>query len=140
MQVDLWQKNIIEDKPEEKVKKVGLFDCIKALNQGKDIRYSDPELKSFDAFMVNKALQQSSKTVGYANMMNKLRLPKIAVYLFYLNALPKTYSYSSWSKKTKDKQKDKLLEYYPLKHVDELMYVLSEKEIKSVIKKLKEIK
>jgi len=137
MSLDLWGEAIIEDLVEEKEKLPSLFDCLNSLRDHKDIRNVDPELRSFESYMINKALMQDVNTVQLANMVN-CTMPKDVHYLFLLNTIPKGRSYAKWAKVAVDKQYETLIEFgYGERQAKDMLYVFTDEQMKLFIKDLK---
>jgi hypothetical protein len=135
--LDLWGEPLVESEPDVKEKKASLFDCLGSLTSGRDIRLIDPELKSFDPYMIGKGLQQNIGTIGFAAEMNKLRVPKEAQFLYYHYGIPNLGRGGKWAKKTVDKNLSKLVTLgYLEKQAKEIIYVMTAAQVKDLIKKL----
>lgn len=120
------------------------FDHIKNLHtkQRSWDDFNDEEKKSFNIFIINKALSMNPNYLSIVNMVqkytNNLLNPK-EVFNLYFNLLPNKFRFYKWIKGTKDKNKEK---YYILaqhfecssREAKDYMEILDKKEINKILK------
>ena len=120
------------------------FDHIKNLHtkQRSWDDFNDEEKKSFNIFIINKALSMNPNYLSIVNMVqrytNNLLNPK-EVFNLYFNLLPNKFRFYKWIKGTKDKNKEK---YYILaqhfecssREAKDYIELLDKKEINKILK------
>ena len=88
------------------------FDHIKNLHTKQRIwdNFNDEEKKSFNIYIINKALSMNPNYLDIVNMVqrytNNMLNPK-EVFNLYYDLLPKKFRFHKWIKGTKDKNKEK---------------------------------
>lgn len=99
--------------------KVDLFEWLHSVNLSKTDLMTEINERSFDPFMITRAVAMSPDTVEYAfRATTKLsKMPREVVYRYYLHAIPKKKRYGKWPKKPKkederEKQIEVLKQFY----------------------------
>lgn len=90
------------------------FDFVNAINSTKkDIMVDDLDEKSYNAFMVNRALSNFPDTVLLANEMNRYHhIDNRLQFDFLLNTVRKAKRFSKWAKQIEIADLDAVKEYY----------------------------
>ena len=120
------------------------FDHIKNLHNKKRTwdDFNDEEKKSFNIFIINKALSMDPRYLMIVNMVqkytNNLLNPK-EVFNLYFDALPTNFKFHKWIKGTKDKNKEKyqvLAQHFECssREAKDYMELLDKKEINQILK------
>ena len=120
------------------------FDHIKNLHtkQRSWDDFNDEEKKSFNIFIINKALSMNPNYLSIVNIVqkytNNLLDPK-EVFNLYFNLLPNKFRFYKWIKGTKDKNKEKyqiLAQHFKCssREVKDYMELLDKKEINKILK------
>ena len=120
------------------------FDHIKNLHtkQRSWGNFNDEEKKSFNIFIINKALSMNPNYLNIVNMVqrytNNLLDPK-EVFNLYFNLLPNKFRFYKWIKGTKDKNKEKyqiLAQHFKCssREAKDYMELLDKKEINRILK------
>ena len=120
------------------------FDHIKNLHtkQRSWDDFNDEEKKSFNIFIINKALSMNPNYLSIVNMVqrytNNLLDPK-EVFNLYFNLLPNKFRFYKWIKGTKDKNKEKyqiLAQHFKCssREAKDYMELLNKKEINKILK------
>ena len=120
------------------------FDHIKNLHtkQRSWDDFNDEEKKSFNIFIINKALSMNPNYLNIVNMVqrytNNLLDPK-EVFNLYFNLLPNKFRFYKWIKGTKDKNKEKyqiLAQHFKCssREAKDYMELLDKKEINRILK------
>ena len=124
------------------------FDHIKNLHtkQRSWDDFNDEEKKSFNIFIINKALSMNPNYLSIVNMVqrytNNLLDPK-EVFNLYFNLLPNKFRFYKWIKGTKDKNKEKyqiLAQHFKCSSREAKDYIelLNKKEINKILKLYKD--
>ena len=120
------------------------FDHIKNLHtkQRSWDDFNDEEKKSFNIYIINKALSMNPNYLDIVNMVqrytNNLLDPK-EVFNLYFNLLPNKFRFYKWIKGIKDKNKEKykiLAQYFECssREAKDYMELLNKKEINKILK------
>ena len=120
------------------------FDHIKNLHtkQRSWDDFNDEEKKSFNIFIINKALSMNPNYLSIVNMVqkytNNLLDPK-EVFNLYFNLLPNKFRFYKWIKGIKDKNKEKyqiLAQHFKCssREAKDYMELLDKKEINKILK------
>ena len=120
------------------------FDHIKNLHtkQRTWSDFNDEEKKSFNIFIINKALSMNPNYLDIVNMVqrytNNMLNPK-EVFNLYFNLLPNKFRFYKWIKGTKDKNKEKyqiLAQHFKCssREAKDYMELLDKKEINRILK------
>ena len=120
------------------------FDHIKNLHtkQRSWDDFNDEEKKSFNIFIINKALSMNPNYLNIVNMVqrytNNMLNPK-EVFNLYFNLLPNKFRFYKWIKGAKDKNKEKyqiLAQHFKCssREVKDYMKLLDKKEINKILK------
>ena len=120
------------------------FDHIKNLHtkQRSWDDFNDEEKKSFNIFIINKALSMNPNYLDIVNMVqrytNNMLNPK-EVFNLYFNLLPNKFRFYKWIKGTKDKNKEKhqiLAQHFKCssREAKDYMELLDKKEINKILK------
>ena len=126
------------------------FDHIKNLHTKKRRweDFYDEEKKSFNVFIVNKALSMNPKYLGIVNMiqnytgLNQVISPK-EVFNIYFNLLPNKFRFYKWIKGQKTKKHKDKAEYLAThfkvstREAYDYLQILDRKTINSIIKNYK---
>ena len=120
------------------------FDHIKNLHTKKRIwdNFNDEEKKSFNIYIINKALSMNPSYLNIVNMVqkytNNMLEPK-EVFNLYYNLLPNKFRFYKWIKGTKDKNKEKyqiLAEHFKCssREIKDYIKLLDKKQINNILK------
>ena len=120
------------------------FDHIKNLHTKQRTwdNFNDEEKKSFNIFIINKALSMNPNYLDIVNMVqrytNNMLNPK-EVFNLYFNLLPNKFRFYKWIKGTKDKNKEKyqiLAQHFKCssREVKDYIELLNKKEINKILK------
>ena len=120
------------------------FDHIKNLHtkQRSWDDFNDEEKKSFNIFIINKALSMNPNYLDIVNMVqrytNNMLNPK-EVFNLYFNLLPNKFRFYKWIKGTKDKNKEKyqiLAQHFKCssREAKDYMELLNKKEVNKILK------
>ena len=120
------------------------FDHIKNLHtkQRSWDDFNDEEKKSFNIFIINKALSMNPNYLDIVNMVqrytNNMLNPK-EVFNLYFNLLPNKFRFYKWIKGTKDKNKEKyqiLAQHFKCSSSEakDYMELLDKKEVNKILK------
>ena len=126
------------------------FDHIKNLHTKKRRweDFNDEEKKSFNIFIINKALSMNPNYLGIVNMvqnftgLNQILSPK-EVFNLYLNLLPNKFKFYRWIKGEKTKKDKEKAEYLAthfkvsIREAYDYLQILDRKTVKSIIKNYK---
>ena len=90
------------------------FDFVNSISETKqNIMKDDLDEKSYEAYMVNRALSQFADTILFANEMNRNHhLDKKLQYSFLLNTIRKGKRRSKWAKAELPENLEVVKEYY----------------------------
>ena len=124
------------------------FDHIKNLHtkQRSWDDFNDEEKKSFNIYIINKALSMNPNYLDIVNMVqrytNNMLNPK-EVFNLYFNLLPNKFRFYKWIKGTKDKNKEKyqiLAQHFKCssREAKDYMELLDKKEINKILKLYKD--
>ena len=124
------------------------FDHIKNLHTKKRIwdNFNDEEKKSFNIYIINKALSMNPSYLNIVNMVqkytNNMLEPK-EVFNLYYNLLPNKFRFYKWIKGTKDKNKEKyqiLAEHFKCssREIKDYIKLLDKKQINKILKLYKD--
>ena len=124
------------------------FDHIKNLHTKKRIwdNFNDEEKKSFNVFIINKALSMNPNYLNIVNMVqkytNNMLEPK-EVFNLYYDLLPNKFRFYKWIKGTKDKNKEKyqiLAEHFKCssREIKDYIKLLDKKQINNILKLYKD--
>ena len=120
------------------------FDHIKNLHtkQRSWDNFNDEEKKSFNIYIINKALSMNPNYLDIVNMVqrytNNMLNPK-EVFNLYYNLLPSKFRFYKWIKGTKDKNKEKyqiLAKHFECssREAKDYMELLNKKEVNKILK------
>ena len=120
------------------------FDHIKNLHTKQRTwdNFNDEEKKSFNVYIINKALSMNPNYLDIVNMVqrytNNMLNPK-EVFNLYFNLLPNKFRFYKWIKGTKDKNKEKyqiLAQHFKCssREAKDYMELLNKKEINQILK------
>ena len=126
------------------------FDHIKNLHTKKRRweDFNDEEKKSFNVFIINKALSMNPNYLGIVNMvqnftgLNQIISPK-EVFNIYFNLLPNKFKFYKWIKGEKTKKDKEKAEYLAMhfkvstREAYDYLQLLDRKTINSIIKNYK---
>ena len=124
------------------------FDHIKNLHTKKCTwdNFNDEEKKSFNIYIINKALSMNPSYLNIVNMVqkytNNMLEPK-EVFNLYYNLLPNKFRFYKWIKGTKDKNKEKyqiLAEHFKCssREIKDYIKLLNKKQINNILKLYKD--
>ena len=124
------------------------FDHIKNLHTKKRTwdNFNDEEKKSFNIYIINKALSMNPSYLNIVNMVqkytNNMLEPK-EVFNLYYNLLPNKFRFYKWIKGTKDKNKEKyqiLAEHFKCssREIKDYIKLLDKKQINKILKLYKD--
>ena len=124
------------------------FDHIKNLHS-KDKTwddYNDEEKKSFNIYIINKALSMNPNYLSMINMVQKYTNSQITpkeVFNLYYNVLPTNFKYHKWIKGKKDKDLDKaslLATHFncSVREAKDYIPLLGKKEVNRILKNYKQ--
>jgi hypothetical protein len=117
-----------------------IWDWVNSISYTKNnLLDNNTDIKTYEPFIVNKALSYHLDTVLHANEMNmRHHLSKESQYLYYFYALRKRKRYATWTKKEKIQDLNYIKHYY--KYNDEKAFealkILSEEQIAYIKNKL----
>lgn len=118
-----------------------VFDYVKAINFSKEqMIVDDITEKSYNPFIVNRALSMSIDTVLQANEMNMhFHLPKKLQFDFLLNSVSRRKRFDKWQKAQKSDELEYVKEFYKYSYPKALqaLSILSPKQIEEIKNKLK---
>ena len=126
------------------------FDHIKNLHTKKRHweDFNDEEKKSFNVFIINKALSMNPNYLGIVNMvqnftgLNQIISPK-EVFNIYFNLLPTNFRYYKWIKGEKTKKEKEKAEYLAMhfkvstREAYDYLQLLDRKTVNKIIKNYK---
>ena len=126
------------------------FDHIKNLHTKKRRwdDFNDEEKKSFNVFIINKALSMNPNYLGIVNMiqnytgLNQILSPK-EVFNIYFNLLPNKFRFYIWIKGQKNKKDKEKAEYLAMhfrvstREAYDYLKILDKKSINKIIKNYK---
>ena len=126
------------------------FDHIKNLHTKKRRwdDFNDEEKKSFNVFIINKALSMNPNYLGIVNMiqnytgLNQILSPK-EVFNIYFNLLPNKFRFYKWIKGQKNKKDKEKAEYLAMhfkvstREAYDYLKILDKKSINKIIKNYK---
>ena len=104
--------------------------------------FNDEEKKSFNIYIINKALSMNPNYLDIVNMVqrytNNMLNPK-EVFNLYYNLLPNKFRFYKWIKGTKDKNKEKyqiLAQHFKCssREAKDYMELLDKKEVNKILK------
>lgn len=120
------------------------FDHIKNLHtkQRSWNDFNDEEKKSFNIYIINKALSMNPNYLNIVNMVQRYTnnlLDSKEVFNLYFNLLPNKFRFYKWIKGTKDKNKEKyqiLAQHFKCssREAKDYMELLNKKEINQILK------
>lgn len=120
------------------------FDHIKNLHtkQRSWNDFNDEEKKSFNIYIINKALSMNPNYLDIVNMVQRYTnnlLDSKEVFNLYFNLLPNKFRFYKWIKGTKDKNKEKyqiLAQHFKCssREAKDYMELLNKKEINQILK------
>ena len=124
------------------------FDHIKNLHTKKRTwdNFNDEEKKSFNIYIINKALSMNPSYLNIVNMVqkytNNMLEPK-EVFNLYYDLLPNKFRFYKWIKGTKDKNKEKyqiLAEHFKCssREIKDYIKLLDKKQINNILKLYKD--
>ena len=124
------------------------FDHIKNLHTKKCTwdNFNDEEKKSFNIYIINKALSMNPSYLNIVNMVqkytNNMLEPK-EVFNLYYDLLPNKFRFYKWIKGTKDKNKEKyqiLAEHFKCssREIKDYIKLLDKKQINNILKLYKD--
>ena len=124
------------------------FDHINNLHTKKRTwdNFNDEEKKSFNIYIINKALSMNPSYLNIVNMVqkytNNMLEPK-EVFNLYYNLLPNKFRFYKWIKGTKDKNKEKyqiLAEHFKCssREIKDYIKLLDKKQINKILKLYKD--
>ena len=118
------------------------------LKKGRWEDFNDEEKKSFNVFIINKALSMNPNYLNIVNMvqnftgLNQILSPK-EVFNLYLNLLPNKFKFYRWIKGEKTKKDKEKAEYLAMhfkvsiREAYDYLQILDRKTVKSIIKNYK---
>ena len=126
------------------------FDHIKNLHTKKRRweDFNDEEKKSFNVFIINKALSMNPNYLGIVNMVQNFTglnqiLSQKEVFNIYFNLLPTKFRFYKWIKGEKTKKDKEKAEYLAthfkvsIREAYDYLQILDKKTVKSIIKNYK---
>ena len=126
------------------------FDHIKNLHTKKRRweDFNDEEKKSFNVFIINKALSMNPNYLGIINMVQNFTglnqiLSQKEVFNIYFNLLPNKFRFYKWIKGQKNKKDKEKAEYLAIhfkistREAYDYIQILDKKTINSIIKNYK---
>ena len=126
------------------------FDHIKNLHTKKRTwnDFNDEEKKSFNVFIINKALSMNPNYLGIVNMVQNFTglnqiLSQKEVFNLYFNLLPTKFKFYKWIKGEKNKKDKEKAEYLAIhfkvstREAYDYLKVLDKKTINKIIKNYK---
>ena len=126
------------------------FDHIKNLHTKKRCweDFNDEEKKSFNVFIINKALSMNPSYLGIVNMIQNFTglnqiLSQKEVFNIYFNLLPSKFRFYKWIKGEKNKKEKEKAEYLAMhfkvstREAYDYLKILDRKTINKIIKNYK---
>lgn len=118
-----------------------IIDRLTILKEPIDFR-DDDEAKSYDVFMVDKALSMCEVLIPIVCDVVRMNLPKEAHAAYYMEVLPKRKIYINWIKADKDlslEEREMISDYYncSMKKADMYLGIMTKEQIASVLKNYK---
>ena len=126
------------------------FDHIKNLHTKKRTwnDFNDEEKKSFNVFIINKALSMNPSYLGIVNMIQNFKglnqiLSQKEVFNIYFNLLPSKFRFYKWIKGEKNKKEKEKAEYLAMhfkvstREAYDYLKILDRKTINKIIKNYK---
>ena len=126
------------------------FDHIKNLHTKKRTwnDFNDEEKKSFNVFIINKALSMNPNYLGIVNMVQNFTglnqiLSQKEVFNIYFNLLPSKFRFYKWIKGEKNKKEKEKAEYLAIhfkvstREAYDYLKILDRKTINKIIKNYK---
>ena len=126
------------------------FDHIKNLHTKKRCwdDFNDEEKKSFNVFIINKALSMNPNYLGIVNMVQNFTglnqiLSQKEVFNLYYSLLPNKFRFYKWIKGEKTKKDKEKAEYLAthfkvsIREAYDYLQILDRKTVKSIIKNYK---
>ena len=126
------------------------FDHIKNLHTKRRTwdDFNDEEKKSFNVFIINKALSMNPNYLGIVNMVQNFTglnqiLSQKEVFNLYFNLLPTKFRFYRWIKGAKTKKEKEKAEYLAMhfkvstREAYDYLQILDKKTIKSITKNYK---
>ena len=126
------------------------FDHIKNLHTKKRTwnDFNDEEKKSFNVFIINKALSMNPSYLGIVNMIQNFTglnqiLSQKEVFNIYFNLLPSKFRFYKWIKGEKNKKEKEKAEYLAIhfkvstREAYDYLKILDRKTINKIIKNYK---
>lgn len=98
--------------------------------------------KSYQPYLVNKALSYFTDTLLYANEMNKYSfLDNKMQYEYLLSSIRPNKRFSKWVKKTEDKSVQAVSQYYKvsMKRAEEYIRVLKQEDLHRIVQEIQEL-
>ena len=127
------------------------FDHLKNLHTKKRTwdNFNDEEKKSFNVFIINKALSMNPNYLGIVNMVQNFTglnqiLSQKEVFKIYFNLLPSKFKFYKWIKGKKEKENKDKIEYLAIhfkcskKEAKDYLSLLDKKTINNIIKNYKQ--
>ena len=128
------------------------FDHIKNLHtkQKRWEDFNDEEKKSFNVFIINKALSMNPNYLGIVNMVQNFTglnqvLSQKEVFNIYFKLLPNKFRFYKWIKGTKNKKDKEKAEYLAMhfkvstREAYDYLKILDKKTINKIIKNYKNV-
>ena len=111
------------------------FEFVNNINASRDDIWSDETAKSYNAFLINRALSYHLDTVFFAQEMNQrstFTTPKMQYDFLRLAVQPKKKRFASWAKEQKNEFVDLVCEVYQVNKSTAAQYLklLSEDDLK----------
>ena len=121
--------------------KINPFDFVKSVSYSKvDIMPDEVAEKSYQPFLVNRALSYHQDSVFLTNEMNvRHGVDNRLQYMFFLNTLRKRQRFSKWQKPYVSKKLDTVKEYYQIstREAKDYVEILSDKQIRELKNSMK---
>lgn len=116
------------------------FEFVTAINETKqDLMAVDGAEKSYNSFIVNRALSYFPDTILFANEMNRYsHIPSRAKFEFFINSIRKRKRFSKWAKSSLSEDLEIVKEYYGYNNekARSALTVLSTQQIQELKSKL----
>ena len=117
------------------------FDFVKSVSYDKkDLMVDEVEEKSYQPFLVNKALSYHQDSVFLVNEMNvRHSTDNRLQYLFFINTLRKRQRFSKWHKPYESKKLDTVKAYFGVstKVAKEYLELINEKQYRELKESMK---
>ena len=117
------------------------FDFVKSVSSDKtDLMVDEVEDKSYQPFLINRALSYHQDAVFLTNEMNvRHGADNRLQYQFFLNTLRKRQRFSQWSKPYVSKKLDTVKDYYQMstKEAKDYVELLSDKQLRELKNRMK---